>query len=63
MLVTQRPPTQGPLTRDDLIVTLFGAGAFQILNAGCELGLFSLLCNEPGLTAGEIAGKLALRSR
>ena len=55
--------TQNPLAVDDLIATLFGAGAFQILNASCELGLFPLLYDTPGLTAEEIATKLTLRSR
>lgn len=54
---------QNPLTHDDLTATLFGAAGFQILNAGCELGLFSLLYNTLGLTAEEIATKLMLRSR
>ncbi|MGH3827080.1 MAG: hypothetical protein ACRDQX_07890 [Pseudonocardiaceae bacterium] len=54
---------QTPLSVDDLTATLFGAGAFQILNAGCALGLFPLLSDAPGLAAEEIATRLALRSR
>jgi L-tyrosine C(3)-methyltransferase len=39
---------------------VFGAAAFQQLNAGCELGLFDLLFETGGLTAGEIGRELGL---
>ncbi|GAB3274489.1 methyltransferase [Parasphingorhabdus pacifica] len=68
---TQHPaePTEvplgvrNPLTREDLVGTLFGAAAFQALNAGCELGLFDLLHREPALTAEEISAELGLQER
>src|SRR5262245_60021058 len=52
-----------PLTREGFIGILFGAGAFQMLHAGCELGLFTLLERQPGLTAEDIADRLGLQSR
>ncbi|GAA4832504.1 methyltransferase [Saccharopolyspora rosea] len=51
------------LTRQDLTRTLFGAAAFQLLNAGCRLGLFRLLHDEPGLTSEAIGSALRLRRR
>jgi SAM-dependent methyltransferase len=51
------------LERDDLVRILFGGGAFQILHAGCELGLFRLLRERPGLPAPAIADGLGLRER
>ncbi|MES2217073.1 MAG: methyltransferase [Pseudomonadota bacterium] len=42
---------------------LFGASAFQYLNAGCELGLFELLNTKGKLTKAEIAKKLNLQTR
>ncbi len=45
----------------DLILIAGGHVAFQLLWAGHELGLFSLLSKEPGLTRGEIAAKLSLQ--
>lgn len=52
-----------PLTRDGFVGILFGAGAFQMLNAGCELGLFALLRQRPGLSPGSVADRLGLRPR
>jgi predicted O-methyltransferase YrrM len=54
---------QNQFTRQDLVGTLFGAAAFQVLNAGSELGLFQLLQNNPDLTGEEIRSKLELQSR
>jgi predicted O-methyltransferase YrrM len=54
---------KSPLSTDDLAGILFGHGAFQMLNAGCELGLFRLLRRRPGLTAEQVAGELGLRDR
>lgn len=42
---------------------LFGAAAFQHLNAGCELGLFDLLARQPGLRKEEIGKELGLQAR
>lgn len=60
-----RPATSGApeLTRDDLVGTLFGAAAFQTLNAGCELGLFALLHERPGSTTAEVRDALQLAER
>lgn len=55
--------TKNQLTRDGFVGILFGAGAFQMLNAGCELGLFRLLDKQPGITFDEIAEQLGLRPR
>lgn len=52
-----------PLTKDDLVGILFGAGAFQMLNAGCELGLFRLLRERPGLDPEQIGQQLGLAER
>jgi ubiquinone/menaquinone biosynthesis C-methylase UbiE len=51
------------LSLDDLTPILFGAAAFQYLNGGCELGLFDLLHDEPGLTKAQIAAALKLQPR
>lgn len=51
------------LTRDDFVGTLFGAAAFQVLNAGNELGLFKLLNERPELTGDEISAALGLARR
>lgn len=48
---------------ETLTPILFGAAAFQYLNAGCELGLFELLGKRPGLRKDEIARELGLQSR
>jgi L-tyrosine C(3)-methyltransferase len=42
---------------------LFGAAAFQHLNAGCEVGLFELLARRPGLRKEEIGKELGLQPR
>lgn len=42
---------------------LFGAAAFQHLNAGCEVGLFDLLAKRPGLRKEEIGKALGLEPR
>jgi ubiquinone/menaquinone biosynthesis C-methylase UbiE len=42
---------------------LFGAAAFQHLNAGCEVGLFDLLARRPGLRKDEIGKELGLQPR
>jgi ubiquinone/menaquinone biosynthesis C-methylase UbiE len=51
------------LTLNDITATLFGAAAFQSLNAGCELGLFDLLHETPDLSKEEIAAELQLQPR
>ncbi|MBB6174542.1 SAM-dependent methyltransferase [Nocardiopsis mwathae] len=56
-------PPRTPLSRQDLVGTLFGAAAFQALSAGCELGLFTLLNERPGLSEDEVAAGLGLRPR
>ncbi len=55
--------TPTPLTSDGLVGILFGANAFQLLNAGCELGLFTLLARRPGLSAAAIEAELGLAER
>ncbi|MEO3975604.1 methyltransferase [Streptomyces sp. CAU 1734] len=58
------PPGPGGLrSRTDLAGVLFGAGAFQMLNAGCELGLFELLHEKRALTLDEIGPALGLHAR
>ncbi|MEV6046141.1 methyltransferase [Streptomyces xanthochromogenes] len=52
-----------PLTTDGLVQILFGSSAFQMLNAGRNLGLFALLSRQPGLTAQEIGRELGLAER
>lgn len=54
---------KSPLTKDRLVSILFGAGAFQMLHAGCELGLFRLLRKQPGLSSSDIADELDLAAR
>lgn len=51
------------LTMDDLTPILFGAAAFQYLNAGCRLGLFELLEEHGNLTKKEIGEALDLQDR
>lgn len=51
------------LTVHDLTPILFGASAFQYLNAACELGLFELLHAEGGLSKSEISKRLNLKER
>src|SRR5262245_15456143 len=48
---------------DAITPILFGAAAFQYLNAGCELGLFDLLAQHPGLGKEEIGKELGLEGR
>jgi predicted O-methyltransferase YrrM len=55
--------TRSPLTTSGLVGILFGAGAFQMLAAGCEFGLFALLDQRPGLTADQIGERLGLKPR
>jgi hypothetical protein len=55
--------TTTPLTLDGLTPILFGHASFQYLNAGCELGLFELLQERPGLTREEIGRELELAER
>ncbi|MEU6485704.1 methyltransferase [Streptomyces sp. NPDC046887] len=52
-----------PLTTDGLVRILFGSSAFQMLNAGRNLGLFRLLRSSPGLTAREVERELGLAER
>jgi tRNA A58 N-methylase Trm61 len=52
-----------PLTTDGLVQILFGSSAFQMLNAGRNLGLFALLHRRPGLTPQEIGRELGLAER
>ncbi|GHB73754.1 hypothetical protein GCM10010331_72220 [Streptomyces xanthochromogenes] len=52
-----------PLTTDGLVRILFGSSAFQMLNAGRNLGLFALLSRQSGLTAQEIGRELGLAER
>jgi ubiquinone/menaquinone biosynthesis C-methylase UbiE len=55
----QRPP----LDMAGLSFILFGHAAFQHLNAACELGLFELLSERPGLTKDGVAERLGLADR
>jgi ubiquinone/menaquinone biosynthesis C-methylase UbiE len=48
---------------NELTPILFGAAAFQQLNAACELGLFDLLHQRPNLCKEEIAAELRLQPR
>jgi L-tyrosine C(3)-methyltransferase len=48
---------------NDLTPILFGASAFQQLNAACELGLFDLLYEWPDLCKAEIASEMNLQPR
>ncbi|MGI0115796.1 methyltransferase [Zooshikella sp. RANM57] len=52
-----------PLTMEDLTPILFGASAFQYLNAACDIGLLDLLHEKPNLSKEEIAKKLNLQHR
>ncbi|MFF3324042.1 methyltransferase [Streptomyces sp. NPDC002889] len=52
-----------PLTTDGLVRILFGSSAFQMLNAGRNLGLFPLLQRRPGLSPQEIGRELGLEER
>jgi L-tyrosine C(3)-methyltransferase len=48
---------------EKLTPILFGASAFQYLNAGCEIGLFDILHHRPNLTKSELATVLELEDR
>lgn len=37
------------LAHEGLVHTLFGAAAFQLLNAACDPGLFRMLQEKPGV--------------
>jgi L-tyrosine C(3)-methyltransferase len=50
----------GTLGRGELELILFGHSAFQYLHAGCVLGVFELLAEEPELTREEIAARTGL---
>ncbi|MET9119035.1 3-hydroxy-D-kynurenine methyltransferase AcmL [Streptomyces longwoodensis] len=52
-----------PLTTDGLVQILFGSSAFQMLRAGSDLGLFTLLHRRPGLTSTDIGRDLGLQER
>jgi L-tyrosine C(3)-methyltransferase len=56
-------PAQPSLDMAGLSFILFGHAAFQYLNAACELGLFELLHDWPGLTRDEVADRLGLAER
>lgn len=44
-------PNSRPLTNDDLVRILFGSSAFQMLNAGCRLGLSRCSTGNPAAAA------------
>ncbi|MFI7086685.1 3-hydroxy-D-kynurenine methyltransferase AcmI [Streptomyces anulatus] len=52
-----------PFGTEDLVRILFGSSAFQMLNAGCNLGLFALLDARPDLDPEEIGRELGLEAR
>jgi trans-aconitate methyltransferase len=58
-----RAATPESANLEALTPILFGASAFQYLNAGCELGLFDLLDKRPGLKRDEIGRELKLQAR
>lgn len=58
-----RTEDEDPLTIGDLGLLLFGHAAFQYLNAGCELGVFKILSNDPGLTKAELEKRLGLQTQ
>ncbi|GAA2574723.1 C-20 methyltransferase BchU [Streptomyces lienomycini] len=53
----------GPVDHDALTRILFGASAFRLLQAGCELGLFARLHDEGPLTAQQVAVGTKLQPR
>ncbi|WP_433235003.1 methyltransferase [Actinomadura nitritigenes] len=55
--------TLEPADQDRLSMVLFGHAAFQHLHAGCELGLFRLLHNRPGLSLEAVRDELGLQDR
>jgi L-tyrosine C(3)-methyltransferase len=50
----------GTLSHETLMLIAFGHAAFQYLNAGCSLGVFSALRSNPGLTRNELADRCGL---
>ncbi|MBI1240532.1 methyltransferase [Umezakia ovalisporum] len=48
------------LKMDDLVLLLYGHSAFQNLYAGCELGVFELLWQQPDISQAEISQRLEL---
>lgn len=52
-----------PLTMDEITPIVFGASAFQYLNAACELKLFELLHEHNVLTKEDIMKHLSLEKR
>ncbi|MFY1623846.1 methyltransferase [Micromonospora sp. WMMD735] len=56
-------PQVRQVDHDALIRILFGSSAFQLLHTGHELGLFSLLATESGLTGERVAELLELQPR
>lgn len=61
--VAPEPTLGGLRSMNDLTPILFGASAFQQLNAACELGLFDLLHHRPNLCKEEIGAELELQPR
>jgi ubiquinone/menaquinone biosynthesis C-methylase UbiE len=59
--VVEQIANEDSLTMEDLGLLLFGHSAFQYLNAGCELGVFEILSNSPGLTKRELEEHLKLQ--
>ncbi|MFF7177377.1 methyltransferase [Streptomyces sp. NPDC008121] len=53
----------GPVDHEDLTRILFGASAFHLLHAGCELGLFTRLHEEGPLTTEQVCATLKLEPR
>jgi SAM-dependent methyltransferase len=51
------------LTHEGLTRVLFGSSAFQMLNAGCKLGLFHALHRGSGLSESEVGRALKLETR
>jgi L-tyrosine C(3)-methyltransferase len=56
-------PHVRPVDHNALVCILFGASAFQLLRAGCELGVFALLSDKGPLSAEQIADRLELQPR
>jgi hypothetical protein len=62
-LETPKIEAEDSLTMGDLGLLLFGHAAFQYLNAGCELGVFEILSQHPGLTKAELEKRLGLQTQ
>ncbi|MER7180163.1 methyltransferase [Streptomyces hyaluromycini] len=56
-------PNPGPIDSDGLTRILFGASAFHLLHAGCELGLFDRLSEAGPQTQAQLAEGLTLHPR